>query len=463
MLLPKPAVYAAATPKNQTAMQTRNYSIMAMPCPIFRESRLLKILFLVAFLQALLLCFLRVSGQSKGEGTPNPADYAYVKPLSVGDTMLPIELHTTWPTPRKLLLPEGAAGKLTIFYFWHTTCHGCWAKLPKLQALVDSFDGAVEIIPVSNEPGQKIKNFIDRKPELKTLLLPHITADTLLSAMFPYTYVSHVVWILADGRVGAITAPDYLIASNIETALSGKIPGWRIKRDKARLNRNEPLLAWNNATDYKPGPGYQQYFVWTAYMDGLVPGYSEKPYGKGIRRTFINTRLLTFYRFANHNLPHCDYQYIVPDAIRDKFFKPDTEYQNEWLAKTGWSFEMADPEPTDIARVMEQINAQLQCKFPYSLQMDSLPMNTLFIKDNGKYPKTEGILLNHHIAQLNHHSGFPFDIAADIKIWVDELPDGAALKDITLFEKWLGKQGLTYEQNPKTYPVCIIHSKIKPL
>lgn len=436
-------------------MQTRIYSIMAMPCPIFKESRLLKILLLAAFLQTLLLCFLRVSGQSKGEGTPNPADYAAIKPLSVGDTLPPIELHTTWPTPRKLLLPEGAAGKLTIFYFWHTTCTGCWGKFPLLDSLQRQFGDSIQIITITPEKEAYATAFLQRMPKVKHIRLPGIYKDTLLHKLFPFLFVSHVAWVQPDGRVAALTGPGYVQAGFIREALAGNTSGWQVKKDISFFDPGSALFSFNTRAGYNLEATGINYTAWSNYLPGVETGIFHLQKESLHRLTLVNNTLTQLFERV-YRLPRFPHQWRIPDSLAGLFKKPAHMPGEEWLPENAWCLEIQWTPVKDNRQQKIDILQAIENKFGITGSVDTLPVPCWIIKGKDKPGGT--LSLRSEVYRFNEASPIHLQSQTAPGSLCTTPLDAAHLQSWTAFEKWCALNGFAAEQGTCNIPVFSISS-----
>ena len=119
--------------------------------------------------------------------------------------------------------------------------HGCIKGLPALDSLQKKYSGNTQIVLVTNESAEKVKPFLNRHKEIK---FPVIYSDSILSMLFPYTFIPHDVWI-NKGIVKAITYPEYVNEKNINVVLDNQEIGWPVKFDMAEFDYNRPLIHVN--------------------------------------------------------------------------------------------------------------------------------------------------------------------------------------------------------------------------
>lgn len=332
-------------------------------------------------LPAFLFSFLGALGQSKGEGTPSPADYAVIKPLTVGDTMLPATLQVLAPESQWLSIPHPE--KLTLLYFWHTTCVSCWKKMPFYDSLLSHYPGKFQLITITTEPADKLNAFIARHPEIKALQLPMAAADSLLSATFPHLMVSHVVWLAPGGQVTAITGPGYITAAHIDEALQTKMPHWPVKMDVSLFHHDQPLFSPNPKAGYNLSPQAVGFTGWAAYLPGVSSGFVvQKNTGPG-RMTGVNITLKNMFERV-YLLPPFNHLWKMPDSLKNRFFMPDNIPSEDWIAQVSFCFEMQWPVSMDKQALSRQVLRAIEEKFGITGKIDTIPTPCWVIQGAGK-------------------------------------------------------------------------------
>lgn len=177
-----------------------------------------------------------------------------IKPLSVGDMMSPelqdIVYNKNPPVP-------------TLFEFFLTTCGSCVKLMPHLNQLQKQHGDSLNIQLVSSETKQKLKQFFSQNSIAKTNRLSIIAEDSLLSQYFPFEAVPHTVWVSGNGKIQAISGPEYLTEKNVQNLVRAQPldippPGKEIVYD--------PL---KNLYDQAIGhSGNIYYSVFTGYLKG---------------------------------------------------------------------------------------------------------------------------------------------------------------------------------------------------
>src|SRR5690606_29298136 len=135
------------------------------------------------------------------------------KGLQVGDTVPDVFI------PKILRYHESSAhlsdyrGKVLILDFWSTYCTICIFNMPYLHRLESSFEGELEVLPVTRESESRITSFFEsgnKYKALKGLLFPSVVEDTMLHNLFPTRSLPQLVVIDKEGVIRAFTTAEYL-------------------------------------------------------------------------------------------------------------------------------------------------------------------------------------------------------------------------------------------------------------
>lgn len=148
------------------------------------------------------------------------------KPLKIGDK-LPLSFwqqeHATYKNGSMELQNLTAyKGKLIVLDFWATWCGTCVGKMPLIDSLQKE-NKELKIILVSSttvkEKPTAIQTFFSKSPVGSKHPMASIVGDTVLTKMFPFKVVPHLVWIDVTGMVIAISTYHLLDRNIIATML----------------------------------------------------------------------------------------------------------------------------------------------------------------------------------------------------------------------------------------------------
>ncbi|PWG80197.1 FKBP-type peptidyl-prolyl cis-trans isomerase [Pararcticibacter amylolyticus] len=166
--------------------------------------------------------------------------------LSKGDQLPGFSIPAIIHGPQSSAHTSEFKDKLLIIDFWSTTCSGCVAALPKMEALQKEFGNQVKVLPVTYETREVVDSFWPKNHYTRDLTIPTVVEDKQFHACFSHTVIPHEVWVY-KGKVIGITEPEYVDQENIRKVLTGDIPDWPLKDDYYRLDlQNAPL--------FKPDP-----------------------------------------------------------------------------------------------------------------------------------------------------------------------------------------------------------------
>jgi thiol-disulfide isomerase/thioredoxin len=194
-----------------------------------------------------------------------------VRPLTIGDHLPDLTLNnvTHYPTPTLKL--SAFKGKAIIIDFWATWCAPCVKMIPLMDSLQNKYADQLQFISVSTQPSATVNLFFRRIAQQQQLHLhiPSLSDDRTLSALFPYQYLPHYVWINPDGVVTNFTSFDQVNDQNVSAYLKGINPAQKKMPEVITViyDRSKPLFFDGN------GGQPQQLFAHSSFS-GYVPGLS---------------------------------------------------------------------------------------------------------------------------------------------------------------------------------------------
>ncbi|MEZ0454437.1 TlpA disulfide reductase family protein [Sphingobacterium thalpophilum] len=138
------------------------------------------------------------------------------KRLLVGDTFIAPDNVSLMRGNLKRIDWKKLKNKVVLLDFFDTYCASCIQLMPHLQDLQNTYGDKIQIITVTWQDRETMEKFFAQKQYLSDhkVNLPVIYNDTYLKDLFPHQSVPHEV-LIYQGRVQAITGPNYVTAENL--------------------------------------------------------------------------------------------------------------------------------------------------------------------------------------------------------------------------------------------------------
>src|SRR5690606_7240118 len=207
-----------------------------------------------------------------------------IKPLEVGDT-IPEEL---WHLPLRVVNhPDGKDSitlndyrdkKLIILDFWATWCAPCIKSLDKINEFFDQYEDDLLLAAVTREKYDKVAASMDKH---SWSFLSAFEENTL-NHYFPHKIIPHHIWI-NEGKVLAITAPEYAKPTNIEAILAGNPVQFYHKTE--RLTDIKPSEGAEPNTSFLYFSAFKRFTNQIAARSSVVPR-SIKCYNHSLKQLY---------------------------------------------------------------------------------------------------------------------------------------------------------------------------------
>jgi len=209
--------------------------------------------------------------------------------LKAGDHFPDVTLRPMVNTPFKQLDLDGYdSKKIFILNFWGTWCSPCIPEMDSLAKLQDKFQQQIQIIGVSNDPEEKLKKYLTRKPS--KLWLASDTSS-LLYQMLNLASVGYCAIIDSKKNIIAVVNTDSVNAKLIHHILKG---------EKIESNAKTAEVSHTDKDPFGVDSLQSSSFTIRSYMKGQqtrgqVPNNGPFAFR---RRTYYNLPLSTLYRDA---------------------------------------------------------------------------------------------------------------------------------------------------------------------
>ena len=152
-------------------------------------------------------------------------------PLNIGVKMPQAVLNKSFPVfdNRQLLTDsiklKDYSDKIILLDFWAAWCSTCIYKFPLLEALQKQYAKDLVVVLVNakrnKDTPERIQGILSgaKAPYIKTNLFT-IYNDTLLTKVFPHSYLPHYAWIGKDGTLKLLSSAEMLNAATLDALLS---------------------------------------------------------------------------------------------------------------------------------------------------------------------------------------------------------------------------------------------------
>ncbi|WP_245586297.1 TlpA family protein disulfide reductase [Olivibacter sitiensis] len=225
-----------------------------------------------------------------------------IKPLQIGDTIpealwhLPLRV-VNHPERKDTITLNDYRGKLIILDFWATWCSSCIAAMPETHEVEKEYSEDMVVIPISDEPSDKVGTFLFTNKTVEPLSLYSVTEDKLLKVVFHHRMVPHYAWISPKGELGATTTAERVNPQNIQLFLAGEQSKITMKKE---IDTERPLFI----SDVIDLDDLAYYSVFTkGKYDGLPSGNRLRNENGVVRgRAITNSSILDIYRVAAYQL-----------------------------------------------------------------------------------------------------------------------------------------------------------------
>lgn len=312
--------------------------------------------FIFYYLLLILVLSLFQSAESYGQTAPAS--------LQPGDTV-PLEL---WNLPMQVVNQPGGEksivlneykGKLIIIDFWSTYCVPCIKSLYTMDTLQKKFYKDLVVLPVTDEPEEKIRSFIQKRG----WQLPSVVSQSVLNAYFPHLTVPHQVWI-CNNKILAITSHNEATPGHIQAILDKKKISLSRKRD-IYLDAFESIQP---LAEHAAVPVLSRSII-TGFIKGF--GRIQRMRNDSIKViNILNTSVLTMYKSVL-KLPYN--LVFVESREKDKYVNAHKNNQYQYC------YQLFMPATADDSLVNEKVISDLNNYFSLNGHFEMRDINCLVI------------------------------------------------------------------------------------
>jgi peroxiredoxin len=199
--------------------------------------------------------------------------------VKIGDKAPKFYFNKVVNSPENNLDISDLKGKPAILAFWGTWCAPCIPEMINLAKLQKKYGDKIQIIGVSDDSEQKLKNFLSKRPS--KIWFASDPSNNLWN-IFDIQTAGHAVLIDKNNKVAAITETEKIDSTVINNLISSNLTNLSENRGTKRLAENQEPVKLDSNTLYS--------FVLQPQLKGITPMMKRPRIGPfaGRRITIIN-------------------------------------------------------------------------------------------------------------------------------------------------------------------------------
>ena len=419
--------------------------------------------------------------------------------LKIGD-QLP-NLEVTLNTGKKINLSDLYRDAPLIIDFWATWCVPCIREIRLTDSLKKVHPGKFNVLLVSSQSQKTINEFLVRptNKDLSRLSGAVVSADTLLTRLFPHKTIPHNVWIDSSGTVRAITSGEEITEDNL-LRFSAEPTSLKLttKKDRMNFRLNDAFHLGDSSFTYRsiispnvsgipsgelsPIRGQMQKYaqfntgelrtLWGAYSrfnPGLRPGlielhtrdssrfFAPKVFGKSNGKTTAYTSKAEWDR-DNLFCYSLSLQTVVPDSTFANYIFQDIErgfqIRSYIVPKMTNCLVLTRASGTRLPPTIAEKNKTADIRFT---KEQKLIIQAATIDDLLDFLFRTGLPEDRpfpYINETDYSKSFRFDLEIDFS-----KEPGVEKTDITIamIYRRLAAHGLNFSRSLRRYPILVIH------
>jgi len=347
------------------------------------------------------------------------------------------------------------SNKIIILNFWGTWCAPCLPEMETLTKLQDRYSASIQVIAVSNDNTQRLKNYLAKRPT--KILLASDTANFLYKSV-GFSYVGQSIIIGKDKRIVALVHSDSINERMVQ----------RLMDNKAIKSSAEFIFA-GSANDDKDRFGVDSLTEENVCLRSYMPDMSTMSQSypgrlRGRRLTYFNTCSEVLYKDAFDISSQSQVIYEV-----DKKLVCDFSDKTKLLC---FDFLVREAQKDSFKIIMQKtLNAML----PFKARVDQKELPVLVLKRNsvdlgiqsssatdstywfsGRGFNGKGVHISTFIGYLTNALGMPVLDETGLTGKYDIKTENAfSSKEEVL--KAIEKIGFEVEESRKQMPILIIY------
>ncbi|WP_256011819.1 TlpA family protein disulfide reductase [Desertivirga xinjiangensis] len=290
------------------------------------------------------------------------------KPLKIGEVLPDLTISKLMNYPATEVPLSHFAGKALLLEFCNVYCSKCTEMIPQMEALQKRFAGKLQVIRITRNTRQQVKDWQSRYGSKAAMTLPMAVEDSTFIQLFPVK-LPHHAWIDSRGVVRAITQQTNISEERIRQLLAGEPLNLPEVQYLENFDPKKPLYADSSLNLQQ----YVQYHsVFTGYINGINSkvGYTIDPSGKHYTRlAFYNTPVKNMLKYAFGGYPESKFGNPTDDRMlifevqdKSRFIPPADEAERAaWDWENAWCYEVQ--VPAKHRRGLQELMQQDLCRY----------------------------------------------------------------------------------------------------
>lgn len=359
------------------------------------------------------------------------AQTSKIRQIKIGDTIPDLVLNGFLNSENPMKLSDLHQGKGLIISFWATWCGACLKELPILDSLAKANPKRLNVLAVTYEKENIVKNFFERRKDLPLSNLHIVNSDTLLTKYFKHKVLPHNIWIDSMGVVKSITGTEGINEKNVLALYQGQPISAPIKNDEVDFDMFKTFHRMDSNFIYRS--------ILTGYADGIPGGTVYHPAPHPIEKRLV--RALSFniskskllWDAVNKKKYFKDYfgimeihtkdstRFFWPSECPESFSKSSYESRKHWMESNLYCYELSLPFDVVDTLFYEYTLNDLKRAFKVSIhtekkeitcsvirkskkskrELESSVTDTAFIKINNKELQARNITVSELFDYLN--------------------------------------------------------------
>lgn len=282
----------------------------------------------------------------------------------------------------QLNLSKYPSNKLFIINFWGTWCSPCIPEMDSLAKLQAKFNDQIQIIGLSDDPIDKLKKYLVKKPS-KIWLVSDST-----SSLYQMLNLANV------GQCLVINSKHEIVALLRSESVNAKIIRQLIKGEKVKSNgETKSQLNTTDKDAFGVDSLLESNFTIRGYMKdqrSMSRRYANGIYG-GRRVSYFNTNLVMIYKQAYDIISE---KQVIYEGSAKKY----ADYKNKDLL---YCFDLlVPPAQKDSLHIIMQQKLQAEMPVKARIEMRDTDVYILKLKDAGKImvPKSKQAMLTYEFS-----------------------------------------------------------------